>query len=63
MKNPFERREIKKETPSEESNVVNFDQPVIIARDSLGNPIGTAENSIEADSMTRENADDMREAA
>ncbi|MES2931335.1 MAG: hypothetical protein V4682_01380 [Patescibacteria group bacterium] len=61
MKNPFEKREIKK--PEPESNVVNFEQPVIIARDSLGNPIGTAQSSIEADAMRGDAAEDMRQAA
>jgi hypothetical protein len=55
-RNPFEKREIKKPEGA-------VDAPKIIARDALGNPIGTADSSIAADQLHAKDAQEWKEAA
>ncbi|HEX5774751.1 MAG TPA: hypothetical protein VFY28_02210 [Candidatus Paceibacterota bacterium] len=51
-----EKREVKKPADGSEA-------PAIIARDALGNPIGTAQSGVEAEHLQTENAQEMKEAA
>jgi hypothetical protein len=56
----------KKMQPGEKREVVTQDgqeAPVIIARDSLGNPISTAASSIDAEHKLTDNAEQWKEAA
>ena len=55
-RNPFEKREVVKPAGAQEA-------PAVIARDALGNPIGTAASSIDAEHKRTENAQEWKEAA
>ncbi|MGE5541308.1 MAG: hypothetical protein ACM3TU_03455 [Bacillota bacterium] len=52
---PGEKREVKPSADQE--------NPVVIARDSLGNPVGTAKSSLEADRMEAQADEETRLAA
>jgi len=42
----------------EGDNVVKLEQPAVIAFDSLGNPIGAASTTVEAETLRRHDAED-----